>query len=108
MSDHPDIARQMAVLEARYEENMKTLFTMVREIQQSAGDTKTAVTKMEGRLDNLDAALAKAQPTLNDYIEVKHKIVGAGRAGTYIWSGVVAVLSVAVFFKDTIFGWFSK
>lgn len=98
----------LARLDERLEQQMRTLFGLVKEIQSTQSELTTKMTKVDGRLDNVENALSRAQPTLNDYIEVKHKIVGVGRAGTYIWSAFVGILSVAIFFKDTIFGWFSK
>lgn len=106
--DENDPRMQMAVLQARIDEQMKTIFNLVNEVRQGQQEMTVAIAKMDSRMDGVEQSLSKAQPTLDDYIEVKHKIVGAGRMGALIWTTAISLVGVLVYFKDTIIGWWTK
>lgn len=98
----------LARLDERLEQQMRTLFGLVKEIQTMQSELTTKMTKVDGRLDNVENALSRAQPTLNDYIEVKHKIVGAGKMGAMLWTGFIGVVGTAVYCKDYILAWLNR
>lgn len=60
------------------------------------------------RMGALESQMASAQPTIQEFITIKHKVVGAGQIGKWIWVAVAAVLGVIAGSREAIFHWFSK
>lgn len=98
----------IAVLQERMEQQMKTIFNLLEKQGVNAEKLAEGFIRMEGRMGQMEEALAKAQPTLDSYISVQHKIEGAGMAGKYFWAVATAVLSAFVFFREAIVNWITK
>ena len=43
--------------------------------------------KMEGRLKNVEDSFAKSEPTIEEFITIKHKVAGAGVFGKWAGAG---------------------
>lgn len=100
---------------ARMDEQMKT----VRESVDLARDSRKqqyemierinqVLIKMDGRLDGVEKSLAKATPTIDEFVNIKLKVQGAGMAGKAAWAVGVTIISVLFSFREYIFNWFSK
>lgn len=60
------------------------------------------VTKMDGRLASVESSLASAKPTIEEFITIKHKVVGAGMAGKWLWAVAGFGLGAAVWLREHI------
>lgn len=66
------------------------------------------LSKMEHRLDGVEKSLAAATPTIDEFVNIKLKVQGAGLAGKVIWTTVGTLLTVMFTFRETVMNWLSK
>lgn len=71
-------------------------------------ELKTKLTQIDTRLQNVETQVATAQPTIQEFITIKHKVVGAGAAGKWLWAALAAILGLIVGGREAIFHFFSK
>lgn len=64
--------------------------------------------KVEHRMDGVEKTLAAATPTIDEFVNIKLKVQGAGMAGKAIWATVGAILTVAIALRETIIGWMTR
>lgn len=64
--------------------------------------------KVEHRMDGVEKTLAAATPTIDEFVNIKLKVQGAGMAGKAIWATVGAVLTVLIALRETIIGWMAR
>lgn len=102
------------VLLARLEERLRTLFeNQEREnrdrdkLDKALTDLKSSITQMDTRLEKLEASMAKSEPTLEEFITIKHKVVGAGIFGKWVWAGAGAIICILAALRREIFTWFA-
>lgn len=93
---------------------MKTLFenqTRDRQdrekFEETLGQLKDSITKMDNRLKNVEESLAKNEPTIEEFITIKHKVVGAGIFGKWVWAGAGAIIGLLAAARREIFAWFA-
>lgn len=86
-------AEPLEVQLARLEEQMKTLFRMMEQenaskssIYKELQSLSTNVTSISHRMVNVESSLANNAPTIEEFITIKHKMVGAGLMGKWIWA----------------------
>lgn len=102
------------VLLARLEERFKTMFeNQERErndrakLENSITNLRNSVTEVSNRLKNVEESLARNEPTIEEFITIKHKVVGAGIFGKWVWAAAGAILSLLVAARKEIFAWFA-
>lgn len=102
------------VLLARLEERFRTMFeNQERErndrakLENSIRNLKNSVAEISNRLKNVEESLAKNEPTIEEFITIKHKVVGAGIFGKWVWAAAGAILSMLVVARKEIFTWFA-
>jgi len=66
------------------------------------------LSKMEHRLDGVEKSLAAATPTIDEFVNIKLKVQGAGMVGKAIWVTVGGLLSLMYTFREYIMSWVSK
>lgn len=100
---------------ARLEERLKTIFEML----ERERDNKTAIydelkslgkgmTSIEGRVENVEGKLTQQAPTIEEFITIKHKVVGAGIAGKWTWAIAGGLISFLWSAKKEIAAWFGN
>lgn len=67
-----------------------------------------SVQQMEGRLKSVEDSLAKSEPTIEEFITIKHKVVGAGIFGKWVWAGAGAIIGILAAARREIFAWFAS
>lgn len=104
-----------AVMLARLEERLKTLFEnhekenrSREQLAKSLYDLRDSVQKMDGRLKNVEDSLAKNEPTIEEFITIKHKVVGAGIFGKWVWAAAGAIIGILAAARREIFAWFTS
>jgi predicted nucleic acid-binding Zn-ribbon protein len=100
---------------ARLQEQVKTLFNESNGVAQDLKEIKEALVQlnkgllnMNARVEGVEKSLAKASPTIDEFIEIKHKVVGAGVAGKYVWAAGSCLLTLLATSREAIFAWLSR
>lgn len=103
------------LLLVRLEERLKTLFenqTRDRQDREKLEETlvelRDSINDIGNRLKNVEDSLAKNEPTIEEFITIKHKVVGAGIFGKWVWAGAGAVIGVLAAARREIFAWFAS
>lgn len=93
---------------------MKTLFenqTRDRQDREKLEETlvelRDSINDIGNRLKNVEDSLAKNEPTIEEFITIKHKVVGAGIFGKWVWAGAGAIIGVLAAARREIFTWFA-
>lgn len=93
---------------------MKTLFenhTRERQdrekLEETLGELRDSINDIGNRLKNVEDSLAKNEPTIEEFITIKHKVVGAGIFGKWVWAGAGAIIGVLAAARREIFAWFA-
>ena len=93
---------------------MKTLFenhTRERQDREKLEETlvelRDSINDIGNRLKNVEDSLAKNEPTIEEFITIKHKVVGAGIFGKWVWAGAGAIIGVLAATRREIFAWFA-
>lgn len=100
---------------ARLEERLTQI---LREMELNRHDRKGQYEKLEQvnesvtllgtRVKGVEDSLAKATPTLDEFITIKTKVVGAGAVGKWLWAGGSSLITILALSRETIFSWFAK
>lgn len=93
---------------------MKTLFdnqTRDRQDREKLEETlvelRDSINDIGNRLKNVEDSLAKNEPTIEEFITIKHKVAGAGIFGKWVWAGAGAIIGVLAAARREIFAWFA-
>ena len=93
---------------------MKTLFenqTRDRQDREKLEETlvelRDSINDIGNRLKNVEDSLAKSEPTIEEFITIKHKVAGAGIFGKWVWAGAGAIIGVLAAARREIFAWFA-
>lgn len=93
---------------------MKTLFdNQARDrqdrekLEETLVELRDSINDMGNRLKNVEDSLAKNEPTIEEFITIKHKVVGAGIFGKWVWAGAGAIIGVLAAARREIFAWFA-
>lgn len=102
------------VLLAILEERLQTLIKNhekdeknQEKLEAALSDLKLSMQKLESRLKSVEDSLAKSEPTIEEFITIKHKVVGAGIFGKWVWAGAGAIIGVMAAARREIFAWFA-
>ena len=94
---------------------MKTLFeyqTRDRQDREKLEETlvelRDSINDIGNRLRSVEDCLAKNEPTIEEFITIKHKVVGAGIFGKWVWAGAGAIIGVLAAARREIFAWFAS
>lgn len=100
---------KIARLEVTMSQMMKELESSERS-RKAQYDTITQLNhlmmKMGGQLENLEKQVATAQPTIEEFITIKHKVVGAGWLGHWLWVAGGVLLGFVAANRRLISQWF--
>lgn len=77
-------------------------------LESTLSGIRDSVRQMEGRLKSVEDSLAKSEPTIEEFITIKHKVVGAGIFGKWIWAGAGAIIGILAAARREIFAWFAS
>lgn len=93
---------------------MKTLFdNQARDrqdrekLEETLAELRDSINDIGNRLKNVEDSLAKNEPTIEEFITIKHKVVGAGIFGKWAWAGAGAIIGVLAAARREIFAWFA-
>lgn len=96
-------------------ERWSTISSDLKEAKQSRKDQydstealRGQISKMDSRVANVEQSLAAAKPTIDEFISVKNKVIGAGVAGKWLWAICGALIGVIAASREAVFHYFSK
>jgi predicted phage tail protein len=105
-------AESSEVQMARLDERLKSIMTALDEARVSRKhqyeqmeEYGKSLTSIDGRVKSVEASLAKSAPTIEEFITIKHKVVGAGLAGKWLWAAGGVLLSAAIFLSEKWQSW---
>lgn len=93
------------VLLARLEERMKIQAESNKEILQQLHDQRDRLVSMEQRVQNVESSLTSQKPVIDDFITIKHKVVGAGQFGKWVWVIATATVTFILTSREKIALW---
>ena len=103
------------VMLARLEERLRTLFENqererkeAEELGKTLVSLRDSVNDIGNRLKRVEDSLAKSEPTIEEFITIKHKVAGAGIFGKWVWAGAGAIIGVLAAARREIFAWFAS
>jgi len=106
------MSESVEVRVARLEENMKFL---VKETEQASVSRKgqyEAIETIQRAIEGMAASVASVKakldgqtPTIEEFITIRHKVVGAGKFGKYIWAIGSFIIGVVWSHKEVIGTW---
>ncbi len=71
-------------------------------------DMGRSLLKLNSRVESVENSLARASPTIDEFITIKHKVVGAGIAGKWLWMFIGATVGILASSRTYIMEWMSK
>lgn len=102
------------VMLARLDERFRTLFENQKsekedlaKLEKSLVELSKSVAAMDNRLKNVEDSLAKNEPIIEEFITIKHKVVGAGIFGKWVWAAAGAIIGILAATRREIFAWFA-
>lgn len=75
---------------------------------QTLENINRALLALENRVKDVENQLNKASPTIDEFITIKHKVVGAGVMGKYLWAFGAVVLTTLFNCREAILSWLTK
>lgn len=99
---------------ARLEERLRNIFenqtreAMEREkMEESIKKLSESMGDLSTRLKRVEESITKSEPTIEEFITIKHKVTGAGIFGKWVWAGAGAIIGVLAAARREIFAWFA-
>lgn len=100
---------------ARMEERIKNVqeelqeARLARKGQYETNETfRSMLRDTNAKVDNIEKSVAKSAPTIEEFITIKHKVVGAGIAGRWVWAAAGIIIGMMAATKSWIFAWLSS
>ena len=64
--------------------------------------------QMESRFANIEDKLATTAPTIQEFVDIKMKVQGAGIAGKWVWAIGVAIVTFMFSIREQLIAWMAK
>lgn len=100
---------------ARLDERMKMLLDRMEENHESLiktrawmGQVDRTLGEINHRVGSVESSLAKSAPTIEEFMTIKHKVIGAGLAGKWLWLALGAILGIIINARDNIMRFFTS
>lgn len=100
---------------ARMQEQMKTILSRLDEAKGESKEQRKWMIQMSNtladvvnRLGGVEDNFARASPTIDEFLIIKHKVVGAGLLGRWLWAGAGAILTFLFTIREALITWISK
>lgn len=94
------MAESIEIQIARIDERMKMMMDKMEENHEShvrtrawMGQVDRQLSDISTRVNSVESSIARNAPSLEELIAIKHKVVGAGTFGRWLWVGLGALLT---------------
>lgn len=109
------MSESLEVKLARVEEQNKLIredMTLARDSRKQQYETLESIArsliKLDNRVEGVEKSLAAAAPTIDEFVNIKLKVQGAGVAGKWAWAIGASVITFLYTIRETIITWVSK
>lgn len=92
---------------ARLDERLSTVLNELSEARngrkyqyEKLEEMGRTVLQISNRVESVEKSLAKASPTIDEFLTIKHKVVGAGIAGKWVWAAASAIITGLIMSRD--------
>lgn len=109
------MSESVEVRVARLEEQLKFLVDAAKEAKisrkgqyESIEALRQAMTTMAGEVTEVKGKLAGQAPTIEEFITIKHKVVGAGKLGKWVWVTLGGAITFIYSSREAILAWLTK
>lgn len=109
------MSESVEVRVARLEEQLKFLVDDAKEAKisrkgqyDSIEALRQSVASMVGDVTDVKAKLAGQAPTIEEFITIKHKVVGAGKLGKGLWAAGAFLIGIVYSSREAILTWLTK
>lgn len=106
---------EVKVQMARLEERLKVItegLAQDRESRKQQYETMHNISQSLASLDHrvgvVEKGFADSAPTIEEFVTIKHKVVGAGIAGKWLWTIAGCLIGMLFTFRREIIAWLSK
>ncbi|AVO23164.1 hypothetical protein RIVERRIDER_83 [Xanthomonas phage RiverRider] len=99
------MAESTDVLLARMDERLKTHAESNKDILQQLKAQNEQLIAMSQRMQNVETSLTTQKPVIDDFITIKHKVVGAGQFGKWVWVVATALVTALLTGREKIAAW---
>lgn len=79
----------------------KQQYEMIEKINQT-------LIKLDGRVSGVEHSLAANAPTIQEFVDIKMKVQGAGLAGKWAWAIGASIVTFLFSIRETIISWMAK
>lgn len=100
---------------ARLEERLKTIFETMERERSSRSDVHKelqaishGMATLSHRVGNVESSLANSAPTIEEFITIKHKMVGAGLLGKWVWGIAGGLITFLFTMRKEFMSWFGN
>lgn len=102
---------QLARLDERNKMILMSMENNQRETRESREQMKEAFESLraiDSRLERLEGSFATSQPTLDEFRKVKHKLMGAGFLGRWVWVVLTGTLGLLYTMREHLIAFVTK
>lgn len=102
---------QLALLGQQMEQMSKAMERMENHqatVAERMTEYASGQDKMNQKMTVIEAQLASNQPTIQEFVTIKHKVQGAGAAGKWIWAAAAGILTFIATNRNNIIDFFQK
>ena len=92
---------------ARLDERMKMILDRMEDNQESHAQTKDWMRQTDSTLQDIttrvggvENSLSKAAPTIEEFMTIKHKVIGAGLVGRWMWLTMGTLLGLVISMRE--------
>lgn len=64
--------------------------------------------KLDNRVAGVETALATNAPTIQEFVDIKMKVQGAGLAGKWAWAIGASIVTFLFSIRETLISWMAK
>lgn len=100
---------------ARFDERIRTIINEAgeakendRRIYEKLDEVGRVLTSMQQQLRALESNFATAKPTIDEFVVLKHKLLGAGALGKWVWIATGALISLLYSSRTQIIEWMTN
>lgn len=100
---------------ARMEERLNTVLGGLQQDRESRKqqydtleDIGRSLLLIDNRVQSVEKRLTEAGPTIDEFITIKHKVVGAGVLGKWIWAIGASLITILYTSREAILAWMAK
>lgn len=99
---------------ARLDERLKMVLDRMEENYESHAKTRAwmgqvdhTLSEINHRVGSVESSLAKSAPTIEEFMVIKNKVLGAGIAGKWLWAALGALLTLVITAREHLIRFFT-